>query len=81
VKFPITKDPLKKGMNPWLSTLLVITIAIILGLGGWGIYKYITREKVSDAQIEQVTEAGENVVPTMEAEESVAAEAEGEVAE
>lgn len=81
VKFPITKDPLKKGMNPWLSTLLVITIAIILGLGGWGIYKYITREKVSDAQIEQVTEAGENVVPTAEAEESVAAEAEGEVAE
>lgn len=81
VKFPITKDPLKKGMNPWLSTLLVITIAIILGLGGWGIYKYITREKVSDAQIEQVTEAGENVVPTMEAEKSVAAEAEGEVAE
>lgn len=81
VKFPITKDPLKKGMNPWLSTLLVITIAIILGLGGWGIYKYITREKTSDAQIEQVTEAGENVVPTMEAEESVAAEAEGEVAE
>lgn len=81
VKFPITKDPHKKGMNPWLSTLLVITIAIILGLGGWGIYKYITREKVSDAQIEQVTEAGENVVPTMEAEESVAAEAEGEVAE
>ena len=81
VKFPITKDPLRKGMNPWLSTLLVITIAIILGLGGWGIYKYITREKVSDAQIEQVTEAGENVVPTMEAEESVAAEAECEVAE
>lgn len=81
VKFPITKDPLKKGMNPWLSTLLVITIAIILGLGGWGIYKYITREKVSDAQIEQVTEAGENVVPAVEAEESVAAEAEGEVAE
>ena len=81
VKFPITKDPLRKGMNPWLSSLLVITIAIILGLGGWGIYKYITREKVSDAQIEQVTEAGENVVPTVEAEESVAAEAEGEVAE
>ena len=81
VKFPITKDPLKKGMNPWLSTLLVITIAIILGLGGWGIYKYITREKVNDAQIEQVTEAGENVVPAVEAEESVAAEAEGEVAE
>jgi len=81
VKFPITKDPLRKGMNPWLSTLLVITIAIILGLGGWGIYKYITREKVSDAQIEQVAEAGENVVPTEEAEESVAAEAEGEVAE
>ena len=81
VKFPITQDPLKRGMNPWAATFMIISILLILGLGGWGIYKYITREKVSDAQIEQVTEAGENVVPTMEAEESVAAEAEGEVAE
>ena len=81
VKFPITKDPLKRGMNPWAATFMIISILLILGLGGWGIYKYITREKVSDAQIEQVTEAGENVVPTVEAEESVAAEAEGEVAE
>lgn len=81
VKFPITQDPLKRGMNPWAATFMIISILLILGLGGWGIYKYITREKVSDAQIEQVTEAGENVVPTAEAEESVAAEAEGEVAE
>ena len=81
VKFPITQDPLKKGMNPWAATFMIISILLILGLGGWGIYKYITREKVSDAQIEQVTEAGENVIPAVEAEESVAAEAEGEVAE
>lgn len=81
VKFPITQDPLKRGMNPWAATFMIISILLILGLGGWGIYKYITREKVSDAQIEQVTEAGENVIPAVEAEESVAAEAEGEVAE
>ena len=81
VKFPITQDPLKRGMNPWAATFMIISILLILGLGGWGVYKYVNREKINDAQIEQVMEAGENVIPDVEAEENAATEAEGEVAQ
>ena len=75
VKFPITQDPLKRGMSPWAVFMLVLTIIVMLGLGGWGVYKYMNRDKVSEAEVEQVMEAGESAAPALEAEEAVAAEA------
>ena len=45
VKFPFTKDPLKKGMSGWAVAWLVICIAVVLGLGGWGVYRYLNRER------------------------------------
>jgi len=81
VRFPLTKDPLKKGMNPWVAALLTITIVAILGLGGWGVYKYLNRDKMSAEEVEQVVEADENAAPALEAEDVVATPAEGEVTE
>jgi hypothetical protein len=77
----LTKDPLKKGMNPWVAALLTITIVAILGLGGWGVYKYLNRDKMSAEEVEQVVEADENAAPALEAEDVVATPAEGEVTE
>ena len=53
--FPFVPDPLaarKKGMKPWAATMLTISIILILALGGWGLYKYLTRP----ATIEQIEE-------------------------
>ena len=59
VAFPLVNDPLaakKKGMNPWAATFLTILCAGLLCLGGWGVYKYITRDQVSAEEVEQVLE-------------------------
>jgi len=48
--------------------LLVLSIIAILGLGGWGVYKYITRDKVSAEEVEAVIEAEADVAPALEAE-------------
>ncbi|MBR4264350.1 MAG: hypothetical protein IKQ48_07230 [Paludibacteraceae bacterium] len=56
VRFPLLKDPLaekKKNMKPWQATMLTISIIAILCLGGWGIYRYLTRP----ATIEQIEQA------------------------
>ncbi|MBR1877971.1 MAG: hypothetical protein IJ814_03075 [Paludibacteraceae bacterium] len=56
VSFPLIKDPLaqkKNGMKPWVATLITVCCVAVLCLGGWGIYKYITRP----ATIEQIEEA------------------------
>ena len=48
-------------------TLLIVQIAGVL-LGGWGVYKYITRDKVSAEEVEAVIEAEADVAPALEAE-------------
>ena len=55
VAFPLLKDPLaqkKNKMKPWQATLLTILCLAILCVGGWGVYKYLTRP----ATIEQIEE-------------------------
>jgi len=55
VDFPLISDPLagkKNKMKPWQATLLTISVIAVLCLGGWGIYKYLTRP----ATIEQIEE-------------------------
>jgi len=58
VLFPIVPDPLKKRhhLTPWAAACVYISILAILGLGGWGVYKYMTRDKVSATEVEQVIE-------------------------
>ena len=75
VKFPFTKDPLKKGMSGWAVAWLVICIAVVLGLGGWGVYRYLNRDKVTTEEVEAVVEAGEDAAPALEMENSVTEEA------
>ena len=65
VAFPIVKT---RRMKPWCAVLLVLSIIAILGLGGWGVYKYITRDKVSAEEVEAVIEAEADVAPALEAE-------------
>ena len=58
VAFPLINDPLaakKNGLKPWQAILLTIACAAILFLGGWGVYKYITRPATIE-QIEQVVD-------------------------
>lgn len=82
VRFPITKDPLSKHhLTPWATAFVILSALIILGIGGWCIYMYANRDKVSDQEVEQILEAGENSTTALEAEEVVPTEAEGEVAE
>ena len=55
VAFPLLKDPLakqKNKMKPWQATILTITCVLVLLLGGWGLYRYLTRP----ATIEQIEE-------------------------
>ncbi len=55
-RFPLIKDPLadkKNKMKPWQATLLTISIIAVLCLGGWGVYKYLTRHSTIE-QIEEV---------------------------
>ena len=75
VKFPFTKDPLKKGMSGWAVAWLVICIAVVLGLGCWGVYRYLNRDKVTTEEVEAVVEAGEDAAPALEMENSVTEEA------
>ena len=65
VAFPMVKT---RRMKPWCAVLLVLSIIAILGLGGWGVYKYITRDKVSAEEVEAVIEAEADVAPELEAE-------------
>ena len=56
VSYPFISDPLaekKNHMKPWQATLLTLSIIAICCLGGYGIYKYLTRP----ATIEQIEEA------------------------
>lgn len=67
VRFPFTKNPVKK--SPAGKICLVILLLIILGLGGYGIYKYITKEEVTAEEVMEVTETEANpAVPTENAE-------------
>lgn len=64
VRFPFTKNPAKK--NPAGKIFLVILLLIILGLGGFGIYKYITKEKVTAEEVMETTEAEANPAVSLE---------------
>lgn len=75
VKFPFTKDPLKKGMSGWAVAWLVICIAVVLGLGGWGVYRYLNRDKVTAEEVEAVVEAETDAAPALEMENSITEEA------
>ena len=70
VRFPFTKNPVKK--NPAGKICLVILLLIILGLGGYGIYKYITKEEVTAEEVMEVTETEANPALTMEETETPA---------
>ena len=68
VSYPFISDPLaekKNHMKPWQATLLTLSIIAICCLGGYGIYKYLTRP----ATIEQI----EEVVDPQAAAESASA--------
>ena len=65
VAFPMVKT---RRMKPWCAVLLVLSIIAILGLGGWGVYKYVTRDKVSAEEVEAVIEAEADAAPALEAE-------------
>lgn len=64
VRFPFTKNPTKK--NPAGKIFLVILLLIILGLGGFGIYKYITKEEVTAEEVMETTEAEANPAVSLE---------------
>lgn len=64
VRFPFTKNPVKK--SPAGKICLVILLLIILGLGGYGIYKYITKEEVTAEEVMEVTETEANPAVSME---------------
>ena len=64
VRFPFTKNPAKKKRAG--KIFLVILLLIILGLGGFGIYKYITKEEVTAEEVMEATEAEANPALTLE---------------
>lgn len=70
VRFPFTKNPVKK--SPAGKICLVILLLIVLGLGGYGIYKYITKEEVTAEEVMEVTETEANPALTMEETEAPA---------
>jgi len=70
VRFPFTKNPVKK--SPAGKICLVILLLIILGLGGYGIYKYITKEEVTAEEVMEATEAEANPALTLEETEAPA---------
>ena len=70
VRFPFTQNPAKK--SPAGKIFLVIVLLIVLGLGGYGIYKYITKEEVTAEEVMEATEAETNPALTMEEAEATA---------
>jgi hypothetical protein len=70
VRFPFTKNPVKK--SPAGKICLVILLLIILGLGGYGIYKYITKEEVTAEEVMEATETEANPALTLEETEASA---------
>ena len=76
VAFPIVPDPLKKKhhLTPWATACVYISLLAILCLGGWGVYKYMTREQVSEAEIEKVIEAEAPAVEAAEEAQETPAE-------
>ena len=64
VRFPFTQNPAKK--SPAGKIFLVIVLLIVLGLGGYGIYKYITKEEVTAEEVMEATEAETNPALTLE---------------
>ena len=70
VRFPFTQNPAKK--SPAGKIFLVILLLIVLGLGGYGIYKYITKEEVTAEEVMEVTETEANPALTMEETEAPA---------
>ena len=70
VRFPFTQNPAKK--SPAGKIFLVILLLIVLGLGGYGIYKYITKEEVTAEEVMEATEAETNPALTLEEAEAPA---------
>ena len=70
VRFPFTQNPAKK--SPAGKIFLVILLLIVLGLGGYGIYKYITKEEVTAEEVMEATEAETNPALTLEEAEASA---------
>ena len=56
--------------------MLYFSLVAILGLGGYGIYRYMNREKVNKAEVEAVLEPEKPVVEEVESVEPVATVAE-----
>ena len=56
VVFPIVKVK-KHHLTPWVAVMIYFSLLAILGLGGFGVYKYMNRDKVSAEQVEAVIEA------------------------
>ena len=75
VAFPIVKVK-KHHLTPWVIVMLYFSLVAILGLGGYGIYRYMNREKVNKAEVEAVLEPEKPVVEEVESVEPVATVAE-----
>ena len=70
VAFPIVKVK-KHHLTPWVIVMLYFSLVAILGLGGYGIYRYMNREKVNKAEVEAVLEPEKPVVEEVESVEPV----------
>ncbi len=75
VAFPIVKVK-RHHLTPWVIVMLYFSLVAILGLGGYGIYRYMNREKVNKAEVEAVLEPEKPVVEEVESVEPVATVAE-----
>ena len=54
------------------TAIVFIVLLIVLGLGGYGIYKYITKEEVTAEEVMEATEAEANPALTLEEAEAPA---------
>ena len=75
VAFPIVKVK-RHHLTPWVIVMLYFSLVAILGLGGYGIYRYMNREKVNKAEVEAVLEPEKPIVEEVESVEPVATVAE-----